>query len=91
MPLITAHKAIPCRPRCPLGVKARKAILLTLFYLGINDIRLGPSLPAFVTANVFNVLVDKLNIMPIKTPEEDLPPSWDNRKIRWWSAISLGG
>jgi len=48
------------------------AILLTLLYLGIKDIRLGPSLPAFVSANVLNVLVDKFNIMPINTPEEDL-------------------
>jgi hydroxylamine reductase len=48
------------------------AILLTLLYLGIKDIRLGPSLPAFVTPNVLNVLVEKFNIMPIKTPEEDL-------------------
>ena len=48
------------------------AILLTLLYLGIKDIRLGPSLPAFVTTNVLNVLVDKFNIMPIQTPEEDL-------------------
>ena len=48
------------------------AILLTLLYLGIKDIRLGPSLPAFVSPNVLDVLVDKFNIMPIKTPEEDL-------------------
>jgi hydroxylamine reductase len=48
------------------------AILLTLLYLGIRDIRLGPSLPAFVSPNVLKVLVDKFNIMPIKTPEEDL-------------------
>ena len=48
------------------------AILLTLLYLGIRDIRLGPSLPAFVSPNVLDVLVDKFNIMPIKTPEEDL-------------------
>jgi hydroxylamine reductase len=48
------------------------AILLTLLYLGIKDIRLGPSLPAFVSSNVLNVLVDKFNIMPIKTPQEDL-------------------
>ena len=56
----------------PLGIKAGKAILLTLLYLGIKDIRLGPSLPAFVSPNVLNVLVDKFNIMPIKTPQEDL-------------------
>ncbi|RPJ17555.1 MAG: hydroxylamine reductase [Desulfobacteraceae bacterium] len=48
------------------------AILLTLLYLGIKDIRLGPSLPAFITPNVLNVLVEKFNIMPIKTPDEDL-------------------
>ncbi len=48
------------------------AILLTLLYLGIKNIRLGPSLPAFVSRNVLNVLVEKFNIMPIKTPEEDI-------------------
>ena len=48
------------------------AILLTLFYLGIKDIRLGPSLPAFITPNVLDVLVKNFNIMPITTPEEDL-------------------
>lgn len=48
------------------------AILLTLFHLGIKNIRLGPSLPAFITPNVLNVLVENFNIMPISTPEEDL-------------------
>jgi hydroxylamine reductase len=48
------------------------AILLSLLYLGIKDIRIGPSLPAFITPNILNVLVAKFNIMPIKTPEEDL-------------------
>ncbi|MCF8070348.1 MAG: hydroxylamine reductase [Desulfobacterales bacterium] len=47
-------------------------ILLTLLYLGIKDIRLGPSLPAFITPNVLNVLVEKFNLMPISTPDEDL-------------------
>ena len=47
-------------------------ILLSLFSLGIKDIRLGPSLPAFVTPNVLNVLVENFNIMPISTPDEDL-------------------
>ena len=47
-------------------------ILLTLLYLGIKDIRLGPSLPAFISPNILNVLVEKFNIMPIKTPDEDL-------------------
>jgi len=48
------------------------AILLTLLHLGIRNIRIGPSLPAFVTPPVLKVLVDKFNIMPIKTAEEDL-------------------
>ena len=48
------------------------AILLTLLYLGIKDIRLGPSLPAFVSPNVLDVLLKNFNIMPIKTPDEDL-------------------
>jgi hydroxylamine reductase len=47
-------------------------ILLTLLHLGIKNMRLGPSLPAFVTPPVLNVLVDKFNIAPITTPEEDL-------------------
>jgi hydroxylamine reductase len=48
------------------------AILLSLLYLGIKDIRLGPSLPAFITPNILKVLVDKFNIMPITTPDADL-------------------
>lgn len=48
------------------------AILLTLLYLGIKNIRLGPSLPAFITPNVLDVLVKNFNIMPISTPDEDL-------------------
>jgi hydroxylamine reductase len=48
------------------------AILLTLLYLGIKNIRLGPSLPAFVTPAVLNVLVEKFSIKPITTVEEDL-------------------
>lgn len=48
------------------------AILLTLFYLGVKNIRLGPSLPVFVSPNVLNILVEKFNIKPIKTPDEDL-------------------
>jgi len=47
-------------------------ILLTLLYLGIQDMRLGPSLPAFLSPNVLNVLVEKFNIKPISTPEEDI-------------------
>lgn len=48
------------------------AILLTLLYLGIQDIRLGPSLPAFISPNVLNILVEKFGIKPISTPDEDL-------------------
>lgn len=48
------------------------AILLTLLHLGIKGIRLGPSLPAFLTPNVLNVLVQNFDIKPISTPDEDL-------------------
>jgi hydroxylamine reductase len=47
-------------------------ILLSLLHLGIKNIRLGPSLPAFITPNVLDVLVENFNIMPIGTPDEDL-------------------
>ncbi len=47
-------------------------ILLTLLHLGIKNIRLGPTLPAFVSPNVLNYLVDNFGIAPITTPEEDL-------------------
>ncbi|GAB6175765.1 hydroxylamine reductase [Desulfobaculum senezii] len=48
------------------------AILLTLLYLGVKDIRLGPTLPEFLTPNVLNVLVENYDIKPIATPDEDL-------------------
>jgi hydroxylamine reductase len=48
------------------------AILLTLLHLGIRNIRLGPTLPAFVTPNVLKVLNEKFNLMPIKTAAQDL-------------------
>lgn len=48
------------------------AILLTLLYLDIKNIYLGPTLPAFVSPNILNVLVEKYNVTPISTPEEDL-------------------
>jgi len=48
------------------------AILLTLLHLGIRNIRLGPSLPAFVSPAVLKVLVEKFNIMPTTTVEDDL-------------------
>ncbi|NPV27386.1 MAG: hydroxylamine reductase [Firmicutes bacterium] len=48
------------------------AILLTLLYLGIKNIRLGPTLPAFVTPNILKVLQENYNIQPITTPEADI-------------------
>lgn len=52
----------------------RKAvcILLTLLHLGIKNIYLGPTLPAFLSDNVLGYLVDNYNISPISTPELDL-------------------
>lgn len=48
------------------------AILLTLLYLGIKDIRLGPTLPSFLTPNVLDFLVKNYDIKMITTPEADL-------------------
>lgn len=48
------------------------AILLTLLYLGIKDIRLGPTPPAFLTANVFKVIQDKYGLKLVTTPDKDL-------------------
>ena len=47
-------------------------ILLTLLFLGIKNIRLGPTLPAFLSPNVLKYLVENYSIAPISTPEEDL-------------------
>ncbi len=47
-------------------------ILLTLLALGIKNIYIGPSIPAFFSSNVLNILVDKFGLTPISTPEEDL-------------------
>jgi hydroxylamine reductase len=48
------------------------AVLLTLLHLGIRNIRIGPSLPAFVTPPTLKLLVDTFNLMPITNVEEDL-------------------
>ena len=48
------------------------ADLLALLYLGITDIKLGPTLPAFVSPGVLGTLVEKFGLAPIATPEEDL-------------------
>ena len=47
-------------------------ILLTLLHLGIKNIFLGPTLPAFISPNVLKNLVENYNISPISTPEADL-------------------
>lgn len=48
------------------------AVLLTLLYLGIKDIRLGPTLPAFISPNVLKLLSDTYHLKPITTPDADL-------------------
>lgn len=47
-------------------------ILLTLLSLGIKNIYIGPSIPAFFSETVLKVIVDKFNLNPISTPQEDL-------------------
>ena len=48
------------------------AIFLTLLYLGIKNMRLGPSMPAFLSKNVSNFIIQNYNLKPITTPDEDL-------------------
>ena len=55
------------------------AILMTLLHLGIKDIRLGPTLPAFLSPNVLKVLVDRYDIKPITTPEADIEAVLGNK------------
>ncbi len=57
------------------------AILLSLLYLGIKDIRLGPTLPSFLTPNVVDFLVKNYNIMPITTPDEDLAAILEEKPV----------
>ena len=47
-------------------------ILLTLLHLGLRNMRLGPSLPAFITPAALKVLVDNYKLTPITTPQADL-------------------
>jgi hydroxylamine reductase len=57
-------------------------ILLTLLALGIKNIYLGPTLPAFISSNVLNVLVEKFDIKPISTPDEDLKAILQENSLR---------
>jgi len=47
-------------------------ILLSLLHLGIKNIKIGPSLPAFITPNVLNFLVENFNLAPIGNVDDDL-------------------
>ena len=47
-------------------------MMVIMLHLGIKNIRLGPTLPAFLSPNVLNYLVENFGIAPITTPEEDL-------------------
>jgi hydroxylamine reductase len=48
------------------------AVLLTLLHLGVRNIRIGPTLPAFLSPGVLNLLHEKYNLMAIGTAEQDL-------------------
>ncbi|WP_347993135.1 hydroxylamine reductase [uncultured Eubacterium sp.] len=54
-------------------------ILLTLLHLGIKNIYLGPTLPAFISPNILNYLVENYNISPISTPDKDLEKIMSNK------------
>ncbi|MBB5374146.1 hydroxylamine reductase [Acidocella aromatica] len=51
------------------------AVLLTLLALGVRNVRLGPSLPAFLTPALLNVLVEKFGVLPVTTAEADIAAS----------------
>ncbi|HTQ70064.1 MAG TPA: hydroxylamine reductase, partial [Acidocella sp.] len=51
------------------------AVLLTLLALGVRNVRLGPSLPAFLTPTLLNVLVEKFGVLPITTADADIAAS----------------
>jgi hydroxylamine reductase len=53
------------------------AIILSLFYYGFKNIRLGPTMPAFLTPDVLNALVDDSTLLPISTPEKDIAACLD--------------
>lgn len=54
-------------------------VLLTMLSLGLKNIYLGPTLPAFVTPNILQVLVDKFGLRPVSTPEKDLEEILGNK------------
>ena len=54
------------------GVPGRHVMISALLHLGIKNIRLGPTLPAFVTPTVLQVLIDKFSIKPTTTVERDM-------------------
>ena len=66
---IDAVYQMSCRDRNSMGLSSD---ILAASALGIKNIRLGPTLPAFVTPAVLKVLVEKFNIMPVTTAEKDL-------------------
>jgi hydroxylamine reductase len=64
--------SLPLSIVCSWYEQKAVAILLTLLYLGIKNIRLGPSLPAFITPNILSILVKNFNLMQITSPAKDL-------------------
>ena len=62
-------------------------ILLTLLNLGIKDILLGPSLPAFVSPNVMSFLVENYNIAPISDPETDMKKTFEIEDVMPWKLL----
>lgn len=58
------------------------AILLTLLHLGIKNIRIGPTVPAFITPSVLGLLKEKFNLMTITTPEKDLAAILKPRPVK---------
>jgi hydroxylamine reductase (hybrid-cluster protein) len=71
-PTLVKCYVVRCDHSRPLHKQKAPRSVLTLLSLGVKNIRLGPSLPAFVTPAVLNVRVDKCAIKPITTVEADM-------------------
>ncbi|KAL9178577.1 hypothetical protein ACHAXT_001915 [Thalassiosira profunda] len=66
------------------------AVLLTLLNMGVKNIRLGPSLPAYVTPNVLNVLVENYNLMPTGDALDDAQKIMAGHPNLWLTSPTSG-
>ncbi len=71
-PVLERMLRFPQMSSCTMRALPADTVVLTLLHLGIKNIRLGPTLPAFLSPNILNYLAENFHIAPVTTPEEDL-------------------